>query len=725
MANKQLTAKVRLNTTQAEKSIDRLVKKINKIDSTLNKISTNNRVERQLVNSQRKVDGIVGKVRQWANAQRQVTSATKSTNSMLGSIGSKLRGIAATYLGLMGMRAIVNTTDLLVGAQNRLNYVNGGDEAATQDALDKMYASSQKVRTSYQGMMSNVSKTMTLAGDAFDNNIDNAIRFQEIMAEAYAVGGASAQEQASSMYQLTQALGAGVLAGDELRSVREGAPLAYQAIEEFAQGILKTDESLKDLAADGKITSDIVVAAIMNAGDKLDTAFNQTRQTFGQTFDQIKNSALYAFQPVMEMLTDMLNKAIDNGMIQRFESLFTYISKGILIVFKVIEIAFDVIQNCIDWIANNFDWLVRVVLTALTIIGVTMAVVLFPKFVAWLSYIAFVVYYYLWLAATSVMSALKVAAAWVIANWQLALMILVIVAIVTAIIWLADSFEDACGMIVGVVMAAVSVIWNLFLTLVTLIIQGAVVPLLTAWDTFANFFGNLFNDPIAAIIYAFEGLAQSVLGILKTIANGIDAIFGSNLSDAVSGWSDKLKGKADSLVAKYGNGSYNEKSNVTEEVNNLLSGLQTKFSWNTADAYNTGYEWGYSGASWIKDKVGGIGSGLDSIGSALGLDFSDMGSFPTEGVDGGYSPDVGKLLNGIGDDTGKIADSMDLTEEDLTYLRDLAEMEWKKEFTTANITVDMSNYNTINGENDLDGIVTRLSDKLYEEMNILADGVYA
>ncbi len=72
-----------------------------------------------------------------------------------------------------------------------------------------------------------------------------------------------------------------------------------------------------------------------------------------------------------------------------------------------------------------------------------------------------------------------------------------------------------------------------------------------------------------------------------------------------------------------------------------------------------------------------------------------------------------------------MADSMDLTEEDLTYLRKIAEMEWKKEYTTAEIKVDMSNYNTINGESDLDGIVTKLADKLYEEMNVVAHGVYA
>ena len=233
----------------------------------------------------------------------------------------------------------------------------------------------------------------------------------------------------------------------------------------------------------------------------------------------------------------------------------------------------------------------------------------------------------------------------------------------------------------------------------------------TAWDTFANFFGNLFNDPIASIIYAFEGLAQSVLGILKTIANGIDAIFGSNLSDAVSGWQDKIKGKADSLASKYGRGTYKEKSNQAEQLNTLLDSVQTKVSWNTGNAFNSGYKIGASGGQWISDKVSGIG---DSIKNKLNLS-----------VVGAYDPSgIGKDIGDTADNTGNIADSMELTQEDLEYLRKVADMEWKKEFTTANITVDMSNYNTINGDTDLDGIVTKLSDRLYEELDAVANGVY-
>ena len=309
MANsKQLTATVRLNANQAERTINNLVNKINRINSEVKKVS-NNKVNQQLRRANDQTNSIRHRVLEWAHNQRRVNNNLLSTNRLFTSILSKLRLIASTYLGIMGVRALVNVSDTVTKAENKLNYVSsqalgaeGVNEdgsysaktlATTQEALDQMYYSSQKVRMSYTDMMSNVSKSMALAGDSFDNNIDSAIRFQEIMAESYALGGASAQEMSSSMYQLIQALGAGILAGDELRSVREGAPLAYKAIEKYAQGVMAANEatkdlaklSLKDLASEGYVTSDMVVAAIMDAGDELDNAFAQTAQTFEQTWE--------------------------------------------------------------------------------------------------------------------------------------------------------------------------------------------------------------------------------------------------------------------------------------------------------------------------------------------------------------------------------------------------------------------------------------------------------
>ena len=300
MPNKQLTAKVRINTKDAEVSLQRLANKIKQIENFVNKNTNSKGLEKQIekrilqeeklqqatlktktaeeklttqkektklvtekvkkatIDTQAaeqrleaatartksildkvsqtksqthsKTTGIVAKVREWLSAQRQVHQSAKSTNSVFGAIGNKLKWLASTYLGVMGIKAVTGTSDIITSAENRLNNLAGGNPEQTAKTMDKIYSASQRARSGYTEMMANVSKTMTLAGDAFGGSIDNAIRFQEIMAKSYTIGGASAAEQASSMYQLVQALGSGILQGDELRSVREGAPIAYLTV---------------------------------------------------------------------------------------------------------------------------------------------------------------------------------------------------------------------------------------------------------------------------------------------------------------------------------------------------------------------------------------------------------------------------------------------------------------------------------------------------------------
>ena len=205
----------------------------------------------------------------------------------------------------------------------------------------------------------------------------------------------------------------------------------------------------------------------------------------------------------------------------------------------------------------------------------------------------------------------------------------------------------------------------------------------------------------------FEGLANTVLGILKTIANGIDSIFGSNLAGAVQGWMDGVSGKADELVAKYGNGTYEEKSNLTGKLQGLLSDVQTKFSWQTSDAYNTGYGWGAG----IEESIGGFfGSDLSDKHSAEDLAES-IGDVPA--------------FDEIAGNTGDIKDALDITHEDLKYLRDLAEQDAINRFTTAEITVNMGGVNnTVNSNMDLDGVVDYMVTGINEAMERTAEGVH-
>ena len=458
----------------------------------------------------------------------------------------------------------------------------------------------------------------------------------------------------------------------------------------------------------------------MNMGSSIDTAFAQTKQTFGQTFDQIRNAALYAFQPVMEKLTSALNEAIESGLIQKFEVLFTNLAKSILIAFKVIETG-------VNWIADNWEWLKYIVFGVIAALTLSLGV----------------------LAKQAVKTAVISFLAFLLNN-PFSVWIISIALVIAALAWLASKCENTCEFIYQVcLILAQAIIAILAMVLVVYIATG------TRMMSVPKLIALFIIGILALLLGAFAkwgaeivGTAYGVGHYLGAVFDNIGIFFHNMIANMKSGWYNFIADLCDDfewlLNAINSVASFFGKSTITVEGLRAKSDAAASTIKEYVDlsaAYDTGYSKGYAiGEGWqnkinsFGDKLKGLGkrkeeeqsSLLDEIGNKLGLDFSGMTTpFPSDGAGTGYAPDYEKLLGGIGDDTGKIADSMDLTEEDLEYLRRVADMEWKKEFTTASIVVDMTNNNQINGDSDLDGIVTRLADKLYEEMNVVANGVYA
>ena len=786
-----------MQTTGAERSVNRLSKLFGNLNRAANQVGRNNQLNNQLQQSQQKANGVVAKIREWASNQHQVTNATKSTNSTLSSISSKLKTIAGTYLGMMGAKSVINTTDTLTSARNRLGDVNGWDAVATQESMDKMYSAAQKARTSYSNLISNASKSMVLAGDSFQGQMDNAIRFQEIMAEAYTLGGASASEQHQSMYQMIQALGAGILAGDELRSVREGAPLAYKEIEKFAQGIYNTEESLKELASQGKITSDIVVAAIMGAGDKIDERFAKTEITFAQAWDMTKNTAIKAFEPVMQKLANLLSD-------KRVQSAIDGLGKAFLVIADIIAWVFTKIGAFFKWCADNWDWLKYIVIGVL---GAIVAKIVWATTVAiakaivrigwWLvenavmlgiyATIALLVAGIVWLANTTCTGCefmfyalLMVAGAILLIGIITGNMALIVIAIIVALAALFLNFaEQICywtAWLAGWIVNILSFLWNIIVSLVQLVVGIVVWALATIYNLFVALVNACleavwaFIDPFLGIIEfilnacnggfnSFGGAVANLIGQIigwflslgKVVTTIIDAIFGTNwtaglnsLKDSVTAW-----GKNDQAITISREAPALKRLDATDAfsesaafVGKLHTGYVDPNSWaDSAGEWGAGIteKAGKIGSS-IKDKISGfdlstmlqVGKSYDAaeqvantagnLGDAGTL--GDYGSLPTGSNVGdtykGKTP--AELLAGIGDDTDKL---VKLSEEDLEYLRKIAEMEWKKEYTTVNIKTDLTNNNTVNSEFDLRSLAIALRDTIEEEMYAVADGVYS
>lgn len=753
-SNTALTAKVKLDTKGVTKGLLSIEQKTKRLNTLFDKINNTTN------SSTSKINGMNSSIRKCTNSTEKMAKGFKKSSDAVSVLTKNLRTLISTYVGIMGIKAVTGASDTITSSRNMLNNLPGGNEALTSEALDKTWAAAQRSRGDYTTMLSNVGKTMTLAGESFQNNVDNAIRFQEIMSKAYTIGGASAAEQSSSMYQLVQALGSGVLQGDELRSVREGAPIAYKKIEEYAQSILDTKDSLKELASDGVITSDMVVAAIMNAEDEIESAFNNTETTFAQAANNIKNTALKAFEPVLKKLNEFLNSSAGQSAIEGISTALVFLANTVLWVF-------DILGSFFNWCSDNWYWLqwvVYAVVTAMCIhLGILAAQAVVTGIKTFIAFLTGLSPLYLWIALIGLvigaivyltevtgsaceaiyqvclalamaiigMLAFVLAAYLITGTIILSIPTLIALAIIAILALLLAAFVMYTEEITGAVYVAGAFIYNLVVGVIDGILQavwflidpiiGVIEFILNACNGGFNSFGDACANLIGQIISWFLSLGKVVTKI-------IDAIFGTD-------WTSGLNSLQDSVLAWGKNENAITISRDAPTMASLTGGtLPDRIAY--SDAWSSGTAKGAEIHNGIEelgnkmtnfslgDALSDLTSGFDSLtNSALGTSGSIPNAYdPALALDDSYDPS--NVLKNIDGNTDSIADSMELTSEDLEYLRKIAEQEWKKEYTTAEITVDMTNYNTINEEADLDGIFTKLSEELVEELNIGADGVY-
>lgn len=638
----------------------------------------------------KRVDKVSAATKKLGNASKDINklnNSLKDTNrsafdakSGVDSLTKSVKRMAAAFLGVMTIGTILDSADTITAATNKLSTVyqmenpNATDaqtKSAVQGQMDNIFASAQRSRSGYNATMQNVGKMLINAGDTFEGNIDKAIAFNELMSKSYTIGGASDTEQETSMYQLIQALGSGTLAGDELRSVREGAQVAYKYIEEYAQKLLESEESLKDLASKGLITSDIVTDAILSNADAINEMFDKTQVTFEQTWVMMKNNFMKAFEPVLQKFTTLLNNEEFQTMLVAITSAFVGLA--------------DVVLDGLERMGNNWSKLTDFMRNHASLISD----VIIPLMIGLIT-------------AMAIYGAVSVAAA-IAANWQLFLIIGTIALIVGAILWLLGEFEWVAQMLGGLIGYLIAVIWNLIVGIVNFI-YGVVVAVY-------NFIANIVNAVVTAFSSAtdniwmmFVGLGKAVLDLILDVAQSVaeilDAVFGSEWSSAIQSFQNNINDQ----LAREG---YEETIVIEPITDTTLLDRVDEYEWGRA-----GIEIGGS----IHEKLSGVEEWLNKS--------LDTGESPFSGND--WETTFKNALDGsdLGGNVGDIADAVELTAEDLLFLRELAEMETINRFTTAEIKVDMSNYNTINGENDLDGLVIKLSEKLEEEMHIVAEGNY-
>ena len=571
--------------------------------------------------------------------QSRLGRETLKTNDQAGKLLSTIKRIAAAAGVTTLVRSFLDFSDTQAQINARLNLMNDGFQT-TNELSEMIYQSALRSKAAYSDTADAVGKMGLNAGNAFSSN-QELIAFTEQVNKQFKIGGASAQEQGNAMVQLTQAMAAGVLRGQDLNSILAAAPGIARTIEEsmgWASG------SIKQYAEDGKVTAQVVKNALLDMADQTNQKFESIPMTLSDAMTQAQNIVQHEVKQMAQSWNDFIQT--DQGQ--------EILGEAISLLSVMAQVGTDAlagIGSAALFAADNMD----MILPILAAVGLG----------------------FLLVKAQAVQAALGSAAvagihmaSWAAANWPILLLVALFAGALIAAQQFGIGMQEVGGWIGQVFGMTYAVGYNVFATLWNVI------------ASFAEFFANVFNDPVAAIAHLFSNALDTILSMVETAAGAIDALTGSHLQGAVSGFRGKLSGWVDD--------TFGENAIQIKRMANLDIGA-------------TAAEWGNYGAN--------LGSKLDN----LDLDIGKLaGSFNDLDLSGGNNIDkvakVGKV--------GKV-DDIKLSDEDLKIYRDLAERRYmnKIELKTLAPEINVSIPESAGGNLTADDVTDYIRKMLIEQMN--------
>ena len=571
--------------------------------------------------------------------QSRLGRETQKTNDQASKLLSTIKRIAAAAGVTTLVRSFLDFSDTQAQINARLNLMNDGFQT-TNELSEMIYQSALRSKAAYSDTADAVGNMGLNAGNAFSSN-QELIAFTEQVNKQFKIGGASAQEQSNAMVQLTQAMAAGVLRGQDLNSILAAAPGLARTIEEsmgWASG------SIKQYAEDGKVTAQVVKNALLDMADQTNQKFESIPMTLSDAMTQAQNIVQHEVKQMAQSWNDFIQTDQGQEVLGEAISLLSVMA-------QVGTDALSGIGSAALFVADNMD----MILPILAAVGLG----------------------FLLVKAQAVQAALGSAAAagihmasWAVANWPILLLVALFAGALIAAQQFGIGMQEVGGWVGQVFGMTYAVGYNVFATLWNVI------------ASFAEFFANVFNDPVAAIAHLFSNALDTILSMVETAAGAIDALTGSHLQGAVSGFRGKLSGWVDD--------TFGENAIQIKRMANLDIGA-------------TASEWGNYGAN--------LGSKLDN----LDLDIGKLaGSFNDLDLSGGNNIDkvakVGKV--------GKV-DDIKLSDEDLKIYRDLAERRYmnKIELKTLAPEINVSIPESAGGNLTADDVTDYIRKMLIEQMN--------
>ena len=614
---------------------------------------------------------------------QEISAGTQQANELTNTIK---RAVAA-YVSIQSVGKALNISDELVQTTSRLNMMNDGVQT-TAELVNMVYAAAQDARGSFSQMADVVARFGNNAKDAFSSS-EEVVAFADLIQKQMTIAGASTQEAANAELQLSQALGSGVLRGDELNSIFEQAPNLIQNIADYLDVPIG---KIREMAADGELSADVVKAAIFSAADDINSKFNEMPMTWGQMWQSMQNTALIAFQPVLQRLNDLANS-------EAFQTFIQGAIEAMATLANILLNVFEVAASVGAFIGDNWSIIAPIIYGVIAALGAYLAIMGIVNAIT---------------AISAAIDATK-AAADALAAGQ-------------TFLWTVQQYG------LNAALAACPITWIIVLIIALIAIIFAVCNAIAKMTGIANSGFGVITGGVNVVIQFFKNLGLTVANIALGIGNAIAAL-ASNMMTAfhnaicsIQSWFYNLLSTALSVIEgicaalnklPFVEFDYSGISSAADDYAAKASeaaGNKEDYQ-SISDAFNAGAAWGDG----VADKVSNF-----SLSDVFGqTDIPNVGDYTSGFSDAIANSGVGDGIGNIDDNTGKIKDSLDITEEDLKYLRDIAEQEAINRFTTAEINVDMSGMqNTVNSGDDIDGFMTKLTDSVNEAVDNMTEGVH-
>lgn len=640
------------------------------------------------------------------NLNQQIQAGVNTSNELVDTV----KRLALAYLSMQSVQKVLDVSDELAMTTARLNTMNqafneiNGTATETDTIVKQIYASAQNARGSFGDMAAVVAKFGNNARDAFASQ-DEVIAFANLIQKQMTIAGASTQEASNAMLQLSQALGSGVLRGDELNSIFEQAPNLIQSIADYLDVPIG---KIREMAQDGQLTADTVKAAIFSSAEDINAKFEAMPMTWGQVWTSFQNSALMAFQPVLDKVNELANNDQFQGFVENAIGLLAQLAVYVLDFFNTLASIGAFISDNWSIIAPIVYGVIAALIAYAAISGIVAAVNSVMALSASVHAAAEAMQAGATFTATAAQYGLNAALMACPLTW----IILLIIAVIAAIFAVCNAIAKMTGVAnsgFGVITGGINVVIQFFKNL-SLSVANIALGIGNAIAALASNMMTAFHNAICNVQSWFYNLLSTALTVIEGICAALNKLpFVEFDYSGISSAADDYASKAAEAA-----GNKEDYKSIGDAFNEGMSTFDTFQDGWAADAFNAGASWGDG----VADKVSGMFS-MDNIDLTGGVDTSMLSNdFANNAAQ------TAANTADTADSAGRIADSVDISKENLKYLRDIAETEAINRFTTAEIEVTMNNNNTVSSDMDIDGMVDHLSAGVLEAMEQAAEGVH-